>query len=82
MSWRDKAGCLGMDCELFFPLGSTGPALEQIARAKAVCQDCPVVHECLEWALGTGQDGIWGGLTQDERRALRRARRRRPGGGR
>jgi WhiB family transcriptional regulator, redox-sensing transcriptional regulator len=76
MSWRDEAGCLGMDYELFFPLGSTGPAVEQIARAKAVCQDCPVMQECLEWALRTGQYGIWGGQTEDERHALRRKRRR------
>lgn len=63
---------------MFFPSGSTGAALEQIERAKAVCQHCPVITECLEWALLTKQDaGIWGGLTEDERRTLRRTRQRR-----
>lgn len=76
--WRDRAACSGMDCELFFPVGITGLAAEQIERAKAVCQSYPVSTPCLEWALVTCQDaGIWGGLTEDERRTLRRARKRR-----
>jgi WhiB family transcriptional regulator, redox-sensing transcriptional regulator len=76
--WRQCAGCLGVDTELFFPIGVTGPAVEQAERAKAVCAGCSVRGECLEWALATGQhDGIWGGLGEDERRALRRARQRR-----
>jgi WhiB family redox-sensing transcriptional regulator len=76
-AWRAKAACLDEDPELFFPTGSTGPALEQIAAAKAVCQRCPVITQCLQWALKTNQDaGIWGGLTEDERRALRRKRQR------
>ncbi|MGH8896249.1 MAG: WhiB family transcriptional regulator [Egibacteraceae bacterium] len=75
--WWDWAGCLGLDTELFFPIGSTGPAVEQADRAKTVCAGCPVGDECLEWALATGQhDGIWGGLGEDERRTLRRSRQR------
>jgi WhiB family redox-sensing transcriptional regulator len=75
--WREQAACLHEDPELFFPIGSTGPALEQAERAKAVCRRCPVIEECLEFALRTGQDfGIWGGLTADERRVLKRRRRR------
>jgi WhiB family redox-sensing transcriptional regulator len=54
--WRNKAACLDQDTELYFPVGSTGPALEQIARAKAVCAGCPVRVQCLEWALATNQD--------------------------
>lgn len=42
MSWRDKARCLGLDSELFFPIGTTGPAMEQAERAKAVCRKRPV----------------------------------------
>ena len=65
--------------ELFFPVGSVGPALAQIAEAKAVCTRCPVREACLRFALSTGQGyGIWGGLTEDERRNLRR-RQRLPG---
>jgi len=78
MEWRDQAACLGKDTELFFPNGSTGPALEQIERAKAVCLGCAVASECLEWALQSNENaGIWGGLTEDERHALRRSRQRR-----
>ncbi|HXF35895.1 MAG TPA: WhiB family transcriptional regulator [Actinomycetota bacterium] len=77
MDWVERARCRDEDPDLFFPIGSTGPALSQLARAKAVCLACPVRVECLEWALETGQDaGVWGGLSEDERRALRRARRR------
>jgi WhiB family redox-sensing transcriptional regulator len=79
-NWRDRSACLPEDPELFFPIGNTGPALLQIEMAKAVCRRCEVVETCLRWALETGQDaGVWGGLSEDERLALKRrnARRRR-----
>jgi len=82
MDWRDRAACLDVDPELFFPIGNTGPALAQIEEAKAVCRTCPVIDTCLNWAIETGQDsGVWGGLSEDERRALKRrnARARRAG---
>ncbi|MEE6280106.1 WhiB family transcriptional regulator [Georgenia sunbinii] len=73
MDWRHTAACLTEDPELFFPIGNTGPALTQIEEAKTVCQRCPVVDVCLKWALENGQDaGVWGGLSEDERRALKR----------
>ncbi len=73
MDWRHQAQCLDEDPELFFPIGNTGPALLQIEEAKAVCRRCPVVDTCLKWALENGQDaGVWGGLSEDERRALKR----------
>ena len=75
--WRDRASCRGEDPELFFPIGSTGPVLAQIAEAKEVCAQCPVREACLDFALSTGQAyGIWGGLTEDERRGLRRRMQR------
>ncbi|CAN5348062.1 WhiB family transcriptional regulator [soil metagenome] len=78
LSWRNRSACLDEDPELFFPVGTTGPALEQTERAKAVCRACPVINECLEWALDSNQDaGVWGGLNEDERRTLRRQRQRR-----
>ena len=62
-----------IDPELFFPVGNSGPALLQIAEAKTVCRRCPVVSDCLAWALESGQDaGVWGGMSEDERRALKR----------
>jgi WhiB family transcriptional regulator, redox-sensing transcriptional regulator len=73
MDWRHRAACRDEDPELFFPIGNTGPALLQIEEAKAVCRRCPVIEPCLAWALETGQDaGVWGGMSEDERRALKR----------
>ncbi|NEB41310.1 WhiB family transcriptional regulator [Streptomyces sp. SID14515] len=77
-NWRLHAACREEDPDLFFPIGSTGPAVVQTAEAKAVCRTCPVQAACLEWALENGQDsGIWGGLSENERRALKRRSRRR-----
>ena len=71
--WRSLGRCLDEDPELFFPIGSTGPAVLQVAEAKVVCSTCRVRQRCLEWALDQGLDhGVWGGLDGDERRALRR----------
>ncbi|MBC2864756.1 WhiB family transcriptional regulator [Streptomyces mexicanus] len=80
-NWRYRAACREEDPDLFFPIGSTGPALHQTERAKAVCRRCPVQEECLQWALETDQtSGVWGGTSETERRGLRRralaARRR------
>jgi WhiB family transcriptional regulator, redox-sensing transcriptional regulator len=73
MDWRHHAACRDEDPELFFPIGNTGPALLQIDEAKRVCQRCVVTESCLQWALESGQDsGVWGGLSEDERRALKR----------
>ncbi len=78
MDWRNEAACRNEDPELFFPIGSTGPAVEQADQAKQVCMTCTVREDCLEYALASNQDaGIWGGLTEDERRTLKRARQRR-----
>lgn len=76
---RTPAGKPLHDPELWFPLGETGSALVQAAAAKAVCRRCPVMEQCLQWALETGQDfGVWGGLTEGERRAMKRRASRRP----
>ena len=73
MDWRSRAACLDKDPELFFPVGNTGPALLQIEEAKSVCRRCQVMDTCLQWAIESGQDaGVWGGLSEDERRALKR----------
>jgi WhiB family transcriptional regulator, redox-sensing transcriptional regulator len=73
MDWRHEAACREVDPELFFPIGNSGPALLQIEEAKQVCRRCSVMEECLRWAIDSGQDaGVWGGLSEDERRALKR----------
>lgn len=72
--WRHHAACKYEDPELFFPIGNSGPARLQTEEAKAVClNQCPVIDQCLGWALESGQDfGVWGGMSEDERRALKR----------
>ena len=71
--WRSEALCRDTDPELFFPIGTTGAALVQIEQARAVCRQCPVQADCLDFALTTNQDsGIWGGTSEEERRVLRR----------
>jgi WhiB family transcriptional regulator, redox-sensing transcriptional regulator len=82
MTWRNQAACLDEDPELFFPIGNTGPALLQMDEAKAVCHRCEVVETCLKLAIESYKDaGVFGGLSEDERRALKRrnARARRAG---
>ena len=72
-SWRDRAACRDTDPELFFPIGATGEALEEIESAKAICRTCPVRRDCLAFAVETNQEsGVWGGMSEDERRKLRR----------
>ncbi len=71
-NWRDEAACRVEDPELFFPVGDDGPALVQVAEAKAVCARCAVVAECLSYALVAISDGVAGGLTAEERAQLRR----------
>ena len=76
--WRHHAACRHCSPDLFFPAGTTGAALHEIAAAKAVCMACPVQSQCLRFALRTGQAyGIWGGTTEDERVTMRRLARRR-----
>lgn len=71
MSWRDgPAACAGMDPDLFFPV-----AVGADAAAKDVCATCPLIGPCLDHALRFDERGVWGGTNEDERKALRNARR-------
>lgn len=73
MTWRNHAACLDEDPELFFPVGDSNPALVQIEQAKVICNRCDVIETCLKWAMESPQDaGVWGGLSANERRALKR----------
>jgi WhiB family transcriptional regulator, redox-sensing transcriptional regulator len=70
--WWSLAACQSTDPDLFFPISGTGPGHGQIARAKAVCAACAVRIDCLGYALTSGPlQGVWGGLTEEERRRLR-----------
>jgi len=72
--WRKVAACRHTEPDLFFPVGTTGPAIEQIEAAKRVCRACEAIEPCLEFALATNQEsGIWGGTSEEERRKLRKA---------
>ncbi|MGW1713262.1 WhiB family transcriptional regulator [Streptomyces sp. NPDC002156] len=76
MEWLRQAACVGEDPELFFPVGTAGPALRDIATAKRVCARCPVAAQCLDWALRSGQtSGVWGGTCEEERAELLRPAR-------
>lgn len=69
-SWKEEANCLGVDPDLFFP--ERGASTRE---AKAVCRSCEVRVDCLEYALEHGEKfGIWGGLSERERRRVRRQR--------
>ena len=71
--WRADAGCRDADPELFFPDGDIRSARAEVKTAKLICRGCPVSATCLSWALDSNQEaGIWGGLTEDERRRLSR----------
>lgn len=81
VTWMRTAACRrsDVDAECFFPV-VTGPrAADFEAKAKAICASCPVRDRCAEWALDVLEWGIAGGMSQDERRAVRRARAGRAG---
>ncbi len=68
--WQSQANCMGVDPDLFFP--ERGASTRE---AKEVCRGCVVQADCLEYALDNGEKfGIWGGMSERERRRLRRAR--------
>ena len=68
--WRLDAACRDLDTAIFFPESE-----DDVATAKAVCASCPVREACLDFALITRQDdGVWGGLDENERRRVRRRR--------
>ncbi len=68
--WQERANCLGVDPDLFFP--ERGASTKE---AKSVCSSCEVRMDCLEYALRHGEKfGIWGGMSERERRRLRRQR--------
>jgi WhiB family redox-sensing transcriptional regulator len=67
--WQLLAACRRADPELFFPVSRSGPSLDQVTQAKAICAGCPVRQQCLAFALDTRQDyGVWGGMSEEERR--------------
>ena len=77
VDWRAASLCRTEDPELFHPVGTTAAALSATEQAKAICRRCPSIAACLDHALTTPvHEGIWGGLTEKERRAILRAKAR------
>lgn len=68
-NWMDRGRCKGTDPEIFFEDASE-------TLAKAICRGCPVKPDCLTWAMDNDQDGVWGGMSSDERRKLQRVVKR------
>jgi WhiB family redox-sensing transcriptional regulator len=67
VTWRERVACAGKDPEIFFS--------DNANQAKRICARCPVQIECLEFALsveGCDAYGVYGGLTNEERKNLRR----------
>jgi WhiB family redox-sensing transcriptional regulator len=74
--WWSLGACLSADPDLFFPISESGPARRQVTAAKAVCADCQVREQCLSYALAADPiQGVWGGTSEEERRALGRRER-------
>jgi WhiB family transcriptional regulator, redox-sensing transcriptional regulator len=71
-TWRNRAACQGLDPDIFFPVSE-----DDAEEAKAICATCAVRQLCLEHALAVRErEGIWGGLTERERRRISRQRRK------
>lgn len=72
--WVDRAACRGISARVFFIQGR-GSNGDDYREARAICARCPVRSECLDLALRQHEhQGVWGGLTTHERRAVRRIR--------
>jgi len=68
LAWADFGSCTTADPDLFFPQPGA-----DTSSARSICRSCPVRTQCLDYALSSGQKhGIWGGMTESQRRRLRR----------
>lgn len=69
--WVRSAACRELDTNLFYPTSGRRPT-----EALAVCAECPVRNDCLEYALNNHQHwGVWGGMTERQRFAEKRRRK-------
>lgn len=77
LPWADEARCVEYDPEIWFEASSERhepkPRYDRIDRAKEICAGCPVRVPCADHALADlSLQGIWGGLTHEERRRMGR----------
>jgi WhiB family redox-sensing transcriptional regulator len=76
--WQERGKCRGEDPELFFLPSNVRMSNKDrlIAKAKAVCVECPVISECLQFALDAEEQyGVWGGLSVEERNIILRRKK-------
>ncbi len=80
---KDDPACAQTDPEIFFPLdiemgfGKFSSKYQSLEAAKKVCQECPLIKDCLEYALKNHEIGVWGGTTEHERKLIRKRNYRR-----
>ncbi|GAA0402453.1 WhiB family transcriptional regulator [Microbispora corallina] len=68
-AWMDYAVCPETDGDVFF---AEDDGRGTTPRARAICRGCPVIAECLQWALDHGELGVWGGTTETDRKRMKR----------
>jgi WhiB family redox-sensing transcriptional regulator len=79
LPWASKGACKGKDMRWWFPSGENSVKdRTTMKQALAICKECDVRQQCLDYALNNESDGIWGGLTTKQRNSLRRERRYTP----
>jgi len=77
-TWMTEGACNDEDPDLFFPISASDAGVDQVRQATSICDRCGVESDCLLYALNNRiKHGIWGGLTEQQRQALIRSRRRR-----
>ncbi len=73
---KDDPACAQTDPEIFFPMdiemgfGMFSSTYQNLEAAKKICQECPLIKECLEYALINHEAGVWGGTTEHERKLI------------
>lgn len=84
LEWMNKAACIGVETKLFFPDHKLAKGAQEGANsykmARAICKDCPVIDDCLRYAMQMFPDcnddyGMWGGMSPRERRLFKRKAR-------
>ena len=68
-AWQRHAACAGMELDSFYP--ERGDRTD-VRFARAVCGDCPVVRQCLSYALANDEHGLWGGTSREQRKTMGR----------
>ena len=72
----ESPSCASVGGDFWFPeKAAGGSSSTEMVMAKSICRQCPHQRECAEWGIQNETHGIWGGITESERRLIRRKRR-------